>query len=562
MFFVLIISLSKLLDKYLFKILIDKGTEFSSGTMQVGQFTHLLFILGIVFIASLCVRTIFFWLQIHMINRLEMNLVLNLKRKYFNHLIDLSHRFHTTNKTGSLISRMGRGARAIEGLVDFFIFNGAPLLLNLIIVGVSVYYFDKGSAIVLILVSLLFLGYSFFLLRKTKEQRTKANDADDAEKGMVGDFFTNIDSVKYFGKEQKVKSIFQKYAEDTRKKMVLSLDFYKWLEPGQGFIVSIGLVLVLYFPLSKFLTGDMSLGTLAFIYAVYGNASEPLFSFVWGMRKANESLTDLQGLFAYDKVKKEIIDKAHAKTLKIEKGEIEFKNVRFGYNPSRTIINGLNIIIKPHEKVAFVGHSGSGKTTLLKLLYRLYEPTSGEVLIDGKNIKEFQQESLRSELSIVPQECILFYDTIYNNIAFSNPHATKKEVLKAIKFAQLDDFIQSLPKKENTLVGERGVKLSGGEKQRVSIARALLANKKVLVLDEATSSLDSKTESQIQQELDTLMVGRTSLIIAHRLSTIMKADRIIVLSKGKVVQMGKHAELIKHEGMYKELWSLQKGGYI
>jgi ABC-type multidrug transport system fused ATPase/permease subunit len=218
--------------------------------------------------------------------------------------------------------------------------------------------------------------------------------------------------------------------------------------------------------------------------------------------------------------------------------------------------------IKKNEKIALIGHSGCGKTSLMRLLYRLYDVESGKILIDGKNINEFKQESLRSELSIVPQECVLFDDTIYNNIKFSNPNATRKQIMNAIKFAQLDKVIRNFPKKENTIVGERGVKLSGGEKQRVSIARAILANKKILVLDEATSSLDSETENEIQKALQKLLQGRTSIIIAHRLSTIMNADRIIVMKSGKIIQQGKHKDLIRQKGEYKKLWNLQKGGYI
>jgi len=226
------------------------------------------------------------------------------------------------------------------------------------------------------------------------------------------------------------------------------------------------------------------------------------------------------------------------------------------------LLNNFNLKIKPGEKVAFVGRSGSGKTTLVKLLYRLYDVDSGEILIDGKNIKEFKQESLRDELSVVPQEAILFDDTIYNNIAFSNLKASHNDVIKAMKFAQLDKFVAELPRKERTIVGERGVKLSGGEKQRVSIARAILANKKVLVLDEATSSLDSQTEHDIQRDLQKLMEGRTSIIIAHRLSTIMRADKIVVMEKGRIVQIGKHRELVKKRGIYRKLWNFQKGGFI
>jgi ABC-type multidrug transport system fused ATPase/permease subunit len=225
-------------------------------------------------------------------------------------------------------------------------------------------------------------------------------------------------------------------------------------------------------------------------------------------------------------------------------------------------LQDFNLKIKPNEKVALVGHSGCGKTTLVKLLNRFYDVDSGNILIDGKDIRDVKQESLRAETGIVPQECILFDDTIYNNIKFADQKASRKEVMDAIRFAQLDKIINNFPKRENTIVGERGVKLSGGEKQRVSIARAILANKKMLVLDEATSALDSQTEYEIQKSLQKLLESRTSIIIAHRLSTIMNADRIIVMKSGKIIQQGKHADLIREEGEYKKLWNLQKGGYI
>jgi len=318
---------------------------------------------------------------------------------------------------------------------------------------------------------------------------------------------------------------------------------------------------LIFFSVNKFISGEVTLGTLAFIYTAYLGLLGPLFGFVHGIRNFSKSMADFQELFEYGKFSNEIKDIPNAEELEIKKGEIEFKNVSFGYQ-SRKIINNVDLKIKPGEKVALVGHSGSGKTTLVKLLYRFYDVDSGEILIDGKNIKEFKQESLRSELSIVPQEAILFDDTIYNNIAFSNSKADRKQVMQAMKFAQLDQFVKQLPRKEETIVGERGVKLSGGEKQRVSIARAILANQKVLVLDEATSSLDSQTEYEIQKDLHKLMQGRTSIIIAHRLSTIMNADKIVVMDKGKIVQIGTHRTLINQKGVYRHLWNLQKGGYL
>jgi ATP-binding cassette subfamily B protein len=279
------------------------------------------------------------------------------------------------------------------------------------------------------------------------------------------------------------------------------------------------------------------------------------------MRQFQRVMVDFEDLFQYGRIKSDIKDSPDAITCKIERGEIEFKDISFNYG-KRKIFDKLSLKVNKNEKVALVGLSGSGKTTLVKLLYRLYDLDSGDIKIDGRSIKDFEQESLRSELSIVPQEGILFDDTIYNNILFSRPDAKRSEVFAAIKFAQLDEFVKRLPNKEDTIVGERGVKLSGGEKQRVSIARAILANKKILVLDEATSSLDSRTEHQIQQDLWRLMEGRTTIIIAHRLSTIMHADKIVLMEKGKILQMGTHNELIRKRGPYKELWSLQKGGYL
>ena len=280
-----------------------------------------------------------------------------------------------------------------------------------------------------------------------------------------------------------------------------------------------------------------------------------------GLRGYNRSIADFHDLFQYGKVENEIKDKPNAENLEIKQGEIEFKNIQFRYH-ERAFFNNFNLIVPKNKKVALVGYSGSGKSTIVNLLYRLYDLEKGEITIDGIDIKDVKQESLRSEMSIVPQECVLFDDTIYNNVLFSNPKASRKEVLQAIKFAQLDKVIANFPYNENTIVGERGVKLSGGEKQRVSIARAILANKKILVLDEATSSLDSKTEHEIQQDLQKLMQNRTSLIIAHRLSTIMNADFIVVLDKGKIVQQGTHSQLINKPGTYRELWTLQKGGYL
>ena len=367
--------------------------------------------------------------------------------------------------------------------------------------------------------------------------------------------------MRYFGKEDSIRERFAKVTENTRKAMVRHWNYFRWLDSGQGILIGLGSLVAIALPILNFLDGTVTLGTVIFTYTVYLGLIGPLFGFVHGIRDFYRIMADYEDLFKYGKVSNDIIDKKDAKEAKIELGEVEFKDITFKYG-ERKIFDKLSLKIKKNEKVALVGHSGSGKTTLVKLLYRFYDINSGAILADGKDIRDFKQESYRGELSIVPQEGILFDDTIYNNIAFSNPKAKREDVFRAIRAAQLDEFVSRLPNKENTIVGERGVKLSGGEKQRVSIARAILANKKILVLDEATSSLDSQTEYHIQKDLHNLMKGRTSIIIAHRLSTVMSADKIVVLDKGKIVQMGTHNELIRKPGMYKQLWNLQKGGYL
>jgi len=561
LFVLLIVQTTYIVDKYLFKVIIDRGTEFTGGSLPRDIFVKILLVVVIVYLVKILIQSIGKWVDQTLLIKLESNIIQDLKRKYFNHLIHLSHSFHTSHKTGSLISRLTRGGRAIEGVTDVIIYNFAPLILQLFIVGGSLLLLSWKPALVVTLTILTFVTYSVVVQKMAKKANIAENKQEDIEKANIADIFTNIDSIKYFGKEKAIKKRYKKLSDKTRFAMLKHWTFFKYLDIGQGLILTIGTFFLIYFPLIDFLDGALTLGSLTFIYTVYGNLIGPLFSFVHGIRHFYRSMADFDALFEYGKIENEIKDDVNAKDLKINKGTVEFKNVTFRY-ARRKIFSNFSLKINKNERIAFVGHSGSGKSTLVKLLYRLYDVDEGEILIDGKNIKDFKQESLRSGLSIVPQECVLFDDTIYNNIRFSNPKKSKDDVIKAMKFAQLYRVINEFPRKENTIVGERGVKLSGGEKQRVSIARAVLADKKILVLDEATSSLDSQTENDIQRDLKKLMKGRTSMMIAHRLSTIMHADKIVVLEKGRIVQVGKHRQLIKKRGLYRKLWNLQKGGYI
>ncbi len=556
-----LVEAGNVVDKFLFKIIIDKGNEFLAGDLLREGFVMILIYIAVAFLVIKLVKNVFAWMYIHFVNRLSAGLMADLKRKYFNHIVSLSHGFHTTHKTGSLISKLTRSGGAIERMTDVLVFNVAPLVFNLIIVVGSLVYFSAKPAIVVLVTCAVFIFYSVFIQKIQKEYSVRANDAEDREKAGISDIFTNIDSVKYFGKESLIKNNFRKVSEFTKQATIKNWDFFKWQDAGQSLILAVGMFFLVYFPLMDFLEGKVTIGTLVFIYTIYGNIFWPLFSFVHGIRNYYRAMADFNGLFEYGKIENEVKNAPNVKNLKIKEGVIEFNDVNFSYH-KRKVIKNFSLKIPKNKKVALVGHSGCGKTTLIKLLYRLYDVDSGEIKIDGKDIRSVKKESLRSEMSIVPQECVLFDDTIYKNVAFSNPSATREEVLKAIKFAQLDKIIKNFPNGLNTIVGERGVKLSGGEKQRVSIARAILANKKILVLDEATSALDSQTEHEIQQDLEKLMQGRTSIIIAHRLSTIMKADKIVVMDKGRIVQQGTHRQLISKPGPYRKLWNLQRGGYI
>ncbi|HKL23715.1 MAG TPA: ABC transporter ATP-binding protein [Candidatus Nanoarchaeia archaeon] len=557
------------IDKFLFKEIIDKGSLFINGELGQGPFIDILVIIAGVFLGVVLIRSLGNWLKIHLLVKLDSNLIYNIKKKFFNHILGLSHNFHTNHKTGSLISRLTRGSQAIERMSDILLFSITPLFFNLIIVGVSLASMSTTPLIVLVCVVAVFLTYSFIILEKQQKDSIKHNKTQDREKALVSDVFSNVDTIKYFGQDNRIKSFFKRAATNVRRKKIKAENHYRWFDGGQSLIIGIGTFLLIYFPIKEFLAGEITIGTVVFIYTVYGNVVRPMFNFVHGARGFYKSMADVQELFKYEEIENEIKDKKGAKNLKVEKGNIEFKNVDFSYGKNKNknkknqkVFEDFNLKIKPNEKIALVGRSGCGKTTLIKLLNRFYDVDSGQILIDGKDIRNYKKKSVRSEIGTVPQEGILFDDTIYNNIKFANPSASPQEVKKAIKFAQLDRIIEKLPNKEKTIVGERGVKLSGGERQRVSIARALLANRKILVLDEATSSLDSETEHEIQKDLEKLLKGRTSIIIAHRLSTIMNADRIIVMREGEIVQQGTHRDLITEGGEYQRLWNFQKGGYI
>ncbi len=560
-FLVFVLNSLELAFNYVFKLIVDIGTQYTHHQITLESLTHSLTTLFAVMLAIPAARALGRWVHLRFTNQLETDLITDIKRYYFNHLLELSHGFHSSHKTGSLISRLSRSSGAAETMTDVFIFQILPLFFQMILVSGSIFYFTLPVGIVVFFTTAAYIAFSLFLNEKQRRSNARFNNMSDLEKGNIADVFTNIDSIKYFAKENYIKNRFNQLSEMTKQLQLDFWNYYKILESGQIGILGLGTFFLIYFSVHSLIEGTISIGTFVFIYTTFGTLVSHLSGFVYGIRNLYRTTADFEDLFQYGKIENEIKDKSGAKPLQVSQGAIHFREVTFTYK-KRPILSGFSLKIPPHQKVAIVGPSGAGKTTLIRLLYRLYDLEAGTITIDGTNIAEVTQGSLRDSLSMVPQECILFDDTIYNNIAFSNPEASRAQIFSAIRFAQLEKFIASLPSKENTIVGERGVKLSGGEKQRVSIARALLADKKILVLDEATSSLDSETENEIQKGLQDLMKGRTSILIAHRLSTIMSADNIVVLDKGKVVQQGTHKTLIRKPGLYRKLWNLQKGGYI
>jgi ATP-binding cassette subfamily B protein len=553
-------------DKFLYKALVDNAEKFISGNILQNVFVQIVLIIAGVYFGLIILKATMRFVNDKLLLNLEPRMGFELKKKYLNHIVSLHNEFHTSHKSGKLISRLGRGENGVMRLTEIFIFQIGPLILQIIMVGVSIAIFSVQSALVLLLVSILFVSFSLYLNKIQARRKQEKNSSQDRERGFVADVLTNVQTVKYYGREKRIAKLFDGFLNKTK---VAEKKYYSYFAPmsfGQTLIVGLGLLALIYFPMKEFIAGEMTLGTIIFIYSLYGNIASNLYSFVWGIRNFYHAMADIQGLFQYGKLENEIKDSPGARDLKIKEGSVEFRNVSFTYpekkGKGKEIFKKFNLKIKPNEKIALVGHSGSGKTTVVKLLNRFYDVNGGEILIDGTKIKEVRQESLRGETGIVPQEAILFDDTIYNNIKFAKPTANRAQVLEAIKLAQLDKIIKTFPKGIKTIVGERGVKLSGGEKQRVSIARAILSDKKILVLDEATSALDSATEHEIQKALDKLLEGRTSIIIAHRLSTIMKSDRIIVMNEGKIVEEGSHRALLKKKGEYYKLWNMQSGGYL
>ncbi len=477
----------------------------------------------------------------------------------FRHVHALDLEFHLNRRTGALAREIERGTTGISFLMRFFVFNIAPTLLEIaMVVGIFLYNYSVTYALIT-LVSVL--AYGFFSLRAT-EWRTQfvreMNAADSASNTRALDSLLNFETVKYFGNERfearRYDTELEKW-ELARRRNRLSLF---GLNGGQALIIALAQTSMIGLAAWQVRSGEITLGDFILINQFMLQLFLPLGFLGFVFREIKGSMANIEKMFELLALSPQVVDRPGADDLQMKGGRIEFEGVSFGYDPERDILKNVSFAIEPREKVAVVGASGAGKSTLVKLLFRFYDPVSGRILIDGQDIGQVSQASLRRAIGIVPQDTVLFNDSIFENVRYGNPKASDEEVEQAIHLAHLDAFILALPRGRDTLVGERGLKLSGGEKQRVSIARTILKRPPILVFDEATSSLDSKTEQAILAALREIARDHTSLVIAHRLSTIVDADRIVVLHQGEIVESGTHMKLLEQGGHYAELWQAQQ----
>lgn len=496
-------------------------------------------------------------------NHFESKVIAELTDFCFAEMHKRSFDFFNNNFVGSLTKKVKWFVTAYEGIVDRLIWNIMPLIVSIVVVIYVLWGVNRYMAIGVLVWLVVFLGVNWIFTKYKIKYDIARSELETKSTGILADTITNNANVKLLnGYRNELKS-YGKANEELRKARKLCWDMGTVFDLAQG-ILAIGMeAAILIYAVYLWRQGQFTLGDFALIQSYMGTILDRIWDFGNIIRWTFQNLADAEEMTEVLETPPEILDDSDAKELKVVNGGIEFKDVGFNYNQTRKILNKFNLSISPHERLAVIGPSGAGKTTLIKLLFRMHELTDGRILVDGQDISKVTQESLWRGVSLVPQDPVLFHRSLKDNIRYGRPKATDKEVIEAAKAANCHQFITGLSEGYDTFVGERGIKLSGGERQRVAIARAILKNAPILVLDEATSSLDSESEKLIQDALDRLMKGKTVIVIAHRLSTIRKMDRIITVDNGKITEDGTHDELLNRKGgTYAKLWNLQAGGFI
>ena len=478
----------------------------------------------------------------------------------FRHLHAVSLRFHMDRQTGGMSRVIDRGVQGMQSVLRLAVFNVVPTALELIMVTVIIWrMFDWRYAVVTIVAVLAYVAYTTLLAGRRGRYRRTMNDTDNDASTKALDSLLNYETVKYFNNEKHEADRYDRALDRYEKAAVRVQVSLNMLNLGQAAIIAVGLTAIMLMAADDMHDGGMSIGKFVLVNTYLIQLYQPLNFLGMVYMTIKQGLVDMEQMFGLLRVEREIVDKPDALTLTAHgaAGEVRFENVHFGYQPTREILKGIDFTVPAGHSLAIVGPTGAGKSTISRLLFRFYETTGGAVTVDGHDVRDVTQDSLRSAIGVVPQDTVLFNDSIRYNIAYGRPGATQDEIEAAARAAQVHDFVLRLPDGYDTRVGERGLKLSGGEKQRVAIARTILKDPRILILDEATSALDTRTEQEIQTALRAVSRDRTTLTIAHRLSTVVDADEIIVLADGKIAERGSHAGLLARDGVYARMWAMQ-----
>lgn len=554
----LVIQLSEVIGPLYLKQFIDTITQ----TMGAPTLTQGLVLALVGYAIALFISWAFNRVQIAATIYIEARIQQDLTNKAFDYLMHHGHEFFINNFAGTLTRRVTRYARAYEQVFESIIINFLPTFLFTVGVIAVLFMRNHWLGIGLFIWTIFFLVLQLLMTQWRYQYKLMRAAQDSRLTGALSDSIGNHTAVAFFAAEESEKKRIADVVADWYQATLKSWFADAWNYGIQGFIVRAAQIGLLAGGLALWVQGFLSVGDFILIQVYMLTLLERVGGIGSNMRRLYDAFADANEMIDIFELPHGIADVANATNLEVPKGEVSFAGVDFAFNPERPILDGFSLTAHPREKIALVGPSGAGKSTITKLLLRLYDINAGLINIDGVSIMDVTQQSLRRAISFVPQEPVLFHRTLRDNIAYGSPDATLEDVIAAAKKARCHEFISDLPQGYETYVGERGVKLSGGERQRVAIARAILKNAPILVLDEATSSLDSESEHLIQEALDTLMEGKTVIVIAHRLSTIMKMDRIVVMENGAIAAQGTHSELLAEDGLYKKLWSIQAGGFL